>query len=162
MIKKSRKQIFKKSNTDYYEEMIKNKLTSLDNTSKLYLYSKLKTTFKLEDYLKQLQNFNSRQLITKFRISDHNLEVELGRYKKIPRDQRVCNICNVLDNEEHFFLHCQINNNLRHNLIENISKHITDFNQLDSLSKLKKILDPDISILSSVVDYIKRSIELRK
>ena len=161
-MKNSRKQVFKNSNTDYYEKVITNKLAKFDHSSKLYLYSGLKTTFKLEEYLKQLKKINSRQLITKFRISDHNLEVEVGRYKKIPRDQRICKICNVLDDEEHFFFHCRINNNIRQTFFENINNHVTDFNQLDSPSKLKKILDPDISILSSVVDYIKRSIELRK
>ena len=82
LLKNSRKQVFKNSNTDYYEKVITNKLANFDHSSKLYLYSGLKTTFKLEEYLKQLKNFNSRQLITKFRISDHNLEVEVGRYKK--------------------------------------------------------------------------------
>jgi hypothetical protein len=50
------------------------------NISKLFLYSKLKTDIKLEDYLKLTQNFNNRQLLTKFRTSDHPLEIELGRY----------------------------------------------------------------------------------
>ena len=45
-----------------------------------------KTDIKLEDYLKLV---NNRQLSTKFRTSDHPLEIELGRYKKIPRHQRL-------------------------------------------------------------------------
>jgi hypothetical protein len=48
------------------------------NISKLFLYSKLKTDIKLEDYLKLTQKINNRQLLTKFRTSDHPLEIELG------------------------------------------------------------------------------------
>ena len=60
----------------------------LDYSSKLFLYSKLITDIKLEDYLKLAKIFNNRQLLTKYRTSDHQLEIELGRYKKIPRHQR--------------------------------------------------------------------------
>jgi hypothetical protein len=54
---------------------------ALYGISKLFLYSKLKTDIKLEDYLKLTKKFNNRQLLTKFRTSDHPLEIELGRYK---------------------------------------------------------------------------------
>jgi hypothetical protein len=47
--------------------------------TKLFLYSKLKTDIKLEDYLKLTKKINNRQLLTKFRTSDHPLEIELGR-----------------------------------------------------------------------------------
>ena len=50
----------------------------------LFLYSKLKTDIKLEDYLKLTKKINNRQLLTKIRTSDHPLEIELGRYKKFP------------------------------------------------------------------------------
>ena len=89
----------------------------------LFLYSKLKTDIKLEDYLKLTKKINNRQLLTKFRTSDHPLEIELGRYKKIPRHQRLCKTWKVLDDEIHFFLQCQINNNLRNVLINNIKNY---------------------------------------
>ena len=72
------------------------KISNLDDSSKLFLYSKLKTDIKLEDYLKLTKN---RQLLTKFRTSDHPLEIELGRCKKIARHQRLCKTCKVLDDE---------------------------------------------------------------
>jgi hypothetical protein len=51
----------------------------LDDNSKLFLYSKLITDIKLEDYLKLTKLFNNRQHLTKFRTSDQPLEIELGR-----------------------------------------------------------------------------------
>ena len=132
------------------------KILNLDDSSKLFLYSKLKTDIKLEDYLKLTKNFNNRHLLTKFRTSDHPLEIELGtyRYKAIPRHQRLCKTCQVLDDEIHFFLQCQINNNLRNVLINNIKKYHANFDQLDFFSQLKIILIPDQEFLPSVVDYI--------
>ena len=99
-----------------------------------HLYSKLKSETGFSDYLK-IQNFNSRKILIKFRISDHNLEVELGRYKRIPRDQRHCKVCKVLDDEYHFLFHCQINSNLRNTYLNKILNIFPDFNKLDSLKK---------------------------
>jgi hypothetical protein len=56
---------------------------------RLFLYSKLKNDIILEPYLLPLSNFKNRQLIAKCRSSDHNLEIEKGRYKNIPRQQRL-------------------------------------------------------------------------
>jgi hypothetical protein len=60
----------------------------------------------------------------------------------------------------HFFLQCQINNNLRNVLINNIKKYHVNFDQLDFFSQVKIILIPDQEFLPSVVDYIKQSLEL--
>jgi hypothetical protein len=53
------------------------------------------------------------QLLTKFHISDHSLKIEIGRYRNIPKEQRLCDSCKVIDNEHHFFLHCNSNKILR-------------------------------------------------
>ena len=104
-IKNSTKRVVKEK----YDQIILEKLSNLDENSKLFLYNKRKNEIKLEDYLFTLDNFNSRKFLTKFRISDHKLEKEIGRYKKVPREQRICKACKVLDDEKHFFLHCHIN-----------------------------------------------------
>ena len=90
-----------------YDQIILEKLSTFDENSKLFLYNKLKNEIKLEDYLSTLKN--SRKILTKFRINDHNIEIEIGRYKKVPREQRICKACKVLDDEKHLFLHCHIN-----------------------------------------------------
>jgi hypothetical protein len=89
LVKDTFKNTFKKIIKEKYEEKILEKISNLDDCSKLFLYSKLKTDIKLEDYLKLTKKFNNQQLLTKFRRSDHPLEIELGRYKKIPRHQRL-------------------------------------------------------------------------
>ena len=61
------KNTFKKTIKEKYEEQILEKISNLDDSSKLFLYSKLKTDIKLEDYLKLTKIVNNRQLLTKFR-----------------------------------------------------------------------------------------------
>ena len=156
------KNIFKKAVQEKYEKMTLDKLSNIDDSSKLFLYSKLKTELKLEEYLKSIRNFKSRQLLTKFRVSDHLLEIELGRYKNIPREQRLCRKCKVLDDESHFFFHCQINSKLREHFVKNIKNYHPEFNEFSQISKLNIILNPEKEFLSNVVDYIKQSLDMRK
>jgi hypothetical protein len=35
-------------------------------------------------------------IFTKFRISDHSLEIEKGRYNKTPCEERLCGNCGVV------------------------------------------------------------------
>ena len=58
------------------KKKILEKISNLDDSSKLFLYSKLKTDIKLEDYLKLTIFFSNGQLLTKFRRSDLPLFVE--------------------------------------------------------------------------------------
>ena len=50
-------------------------------------------------------------MISKFRLSDHRLEIESGRYHR-PRkklEDRKCQTCDVLEDEKHCLLSCRIN-----------------------------------------------------
>jgi hypothetical protein len=54
----------------------------LDENGKLRTYLKLKRNFGFENYLHILSDFNQRKSFTKFRISNHKLKIETGRYSK--------------------------------------------------------------------------------
>jgi hypothetical protein len=79
--------------------------------------------------------------ISNIRLSDHNLEIELGRYKNIPRNQRHCKCCKTLDDEFHFFFDCKITDNIRPSFIDFMKAKYPHFNQLDSLENLKLFLN---------------------
>ena len=115
----------------------------------------------MESYLLQLSNFKNRQLITKFRSSDHNLEIEKGRYKNIPCQQRLCNACNNTEDEDHFFLHCRINNQPNNLLFNIIGNYCSNFVNMSDLKKLKYILNPNPDFSSDICTVIKESLELR-
>ena len=88
--------IIKKKNKNKLKRKYKNAGISIDDKSKLLLFKTLKTEYKLEFYLKYLNNA-IRKLICQFRISDHSLGIERGRYYKIPRHLRLCEKCGVVD-----------------------------------------------------------------
>ena len=56
-------------------------------------------------------------MITKFDTSNHCLQIQTGHYKNIPRPQRLCSNCNVLEDEYHFFLFCKSNEQARNVLL---------------------------------------------
>jgi hypothetical protein len=81
----------------------------------MFLYKKLKLNLEREFYLSYI-NSDIRRGFTKIRIRDHNLEIEKGRYCKIPRILRLYKTCYKIEDEEHFILECTINSKLRTDL----------------------------------------------
>ena len=126
---------------------------------KLYIYSKIKSELKLQNYLLFFLNFKMRQLFTKFRVSDYSLEIESGRYKNITREERKCKNCNLneIGDEYHFFLKCTANHSLRNNLFNKIIINKPDFIEEIPLIKIKILLDANSELLAEVGDFIKQS-----
>lgn len=63
----------------------------------------LKTNFNFEPYHRILTNYHHRSVITKFRIiSSHRLKVEIGRYQNIPKEDRICTLCDKNDVQDSF------------------------------------------------------------
>ena len=80
---------------------------SNSHSNKLRFYKLFKTAFKREPYLDDISNFYLRKRLTKFRCSDHKLEIEVGRHKNINANDRICRIClNDVETEEHFLRFC--------------------------------------------------------
>ena len=68
----------------------------------------------LENYLLDIKNVTLRVILTKFRISDHNLMIEAARYKKIEAEFRFCPFCpKLVESEIHFLLVCNTFKQLR-------------------------------------------------
>ena len=82
--------------------------------SKLEFYRLFKTSFNKEPYLDLIPSYKLRKIVTKFRCSDHCLEIEIGRHKKIPRENRLCKICSLeVESEEHVLRVCPQYSNIR-------------------------------------------------
>ena len=63
------------------------------SSNKLNVYRSVKSQFTCEYYLKFQRNPDLRSAMTKLRIPSHSLPIEVGRYKKIPRNMRICPLC---------------------------------------------------------------------
>ena len=90
----------------------------LENSSKLTFYSTFKTDHNLENYLVVIKDPYKRKCLSRFRVSNHNLQIEIGRYQNIPREERLCKICNSgeVENETHLLLSCKAYEQSRANL----------------------------------------------
>ena len=94
-----------------------------ENTSKLRTYALAKTDIGMEPYLIETKNVSLRTQLTRFRLSNHNLMIEIGRHKGIPKDQRYCPFCqNKVETEIHFLLDCPTYNALRQRLSAHVNR----------------------------------------
>ena len=83
-------------------------------SSKLRSYKLFKKYFVKEPYLEFITKFNLRKTITKFRCSDHSLEIEVGRRKNLKVEDRLCKLCKSdVETELHFFQYSPVYTELR-------------------------------------------------
>ena len=140
LVNKTCKMYYKKELGNRYTTLYEEKLNNLDPNSKLQLFKsiQLENMYSLKYYLNCF-NFEYRKLICKLRISDHSLEIERGRYKKIARHDRKCTACKVIDDEIYFFFNCSINESLRKIYLSSFEFE----NILTLQEKIKIILNPE-------------------
>ena len=73
----------------------------------------------MQPYPEKVNKRNFCQAFSRLRISSHRLEIESGRWTRpisTPLDDRKCSfICNVLEDEFHFVLECNMFAELRKN-----------------------------------------------
>lgn len=98
--------------TDIYRQNIFSFVTS---SSKGQLYQYVVNDFVLQRYLTKPIDDRYRRMLTKIRLSNHQLKNETGRYNNTLRSQRICTLCacNDIEDEFHFILKCPFYENLR-------------------------------------------------
>ena len=106
------------------DEFHQNSFESIKNdNSKLRTYGIFKNKIGPEKYLSDIKNPVIRKQVTKFRLSSHNLMIEIGRHRKIPKEIRFCPFCpNVVETEAHFLLQCPIYGIMRDELYNTVIK----------------------------------------
>ena len=57
---------------------------------KLRTYYTFKDPFTMEPYLLHICDFNLRRVLSRFRLSCHDLEIEKGQHWGFPQEQRFC------------------------------------------------------------------------
>ena len=106
---------------------------NVDHKPLLRTYCLFKFDFGTESYLYNVKDVRYRSAISKLRASSHILEIERGRYTKpkVPSHLRLCKLCNVVEDEEHFVTECVINASERLHLLERIRSIYPDVDSLD-------------------------------
>ena len=116
-----------------YKDIMKNKIWKLSNERhyKYEIYAKLNPDLSApRDLLHSLHPIASD--IIRFRLGSHNLPIEIGRWNRIPRCQRMCLTCNTIGDEEHALFDCDMVD--RSGLI--LSRNIAEIWSQDDIFKL--------------------------
>ena len=96
------KDIVRRAAFSHYENQWREETYS---NQKCLNYRMFKTELVLEKYLFLLP-VALRFSFTRFRLVNHKLPIERGRFENIPRHERRCTVCNELGDEFHFLFRC--------------------------------------------------------
>ena len=109
----------------------------------------------MEPYLQTITDFHLRKIVTKFRCSDHRLEIEIGRHNNIPRENRMCKVCSTdIENEMHFLCICPKYKALR---TQYLGKEILDCETGKSILKCE-----GKTITNKLACYLRKSFKERE
>jgi hypothetical protein len=130
------------------------------DSSKLRTYAIFKSEVGIEDYLYEIKNVTDRVLVTKFRLSNHRLMIEVGRHNNTPKELRYCPFCpNIVENEKHFMFTCPSYTHLRKRYLEPVCNSIPSFQYLPHDAKLQALLS---SLEKGTCKFIASSMDLRR
>ena len=122
--------------------------------NKLSFYGLFKKEIGMENYLSMVTNIKHRSSLTRFRMSNHSLNIEKGRHQGIVRDKRKCQFCPVVKDERHFLLSCPKYDHLRNHLLND--KFLDDD---DNDTKIIKLLQEEPICTA---EYIHTALEERE
>ena len=115
-------------------------------SNKCYLYKNFKTELVIEKYLTQLSG-SQRYNLTKLRMCNHKLPIEVGRYNNVIRANRICKLCDndEIGDEFHYIMICPRFKESRCKLFPKVIPNIENFyaimknDNAACLSKMAKI-----------------------
>lgn len=143
----SLKTVFDKKLSMYYREQWAD---SVVESSACDTYVKFKDSLKFEPYLILLEPKLAIP-ITKFRTNNHRLPIVAGRYANIPREERICKLCNlnVIGDEYHYLLICNHFAAERNQFID------CSYTSNPNISNMKRLLNSnDINVLNRLSKFI--------
>ena len=130
--------IFEKDCSDWYLELHNDR--NLLNGNKLRTFREYKSFLSVSPYVNTVKNRTYRKVYSNFRSGSLPLAIETGRYAKpiIPLEQRLCNFCNenMVEDETHFILHCDLYSDIRYELYEKATKVCCNFILLNDKEKM--------------------------
>ena len=100
----------------------KNWVHCVSNKPKLRNYKLFKETLRVKNYVLYNLSTSKRSDMAQFRFGILPLNIETGRFRNQPIEQRICNLCefNEIGHEFHFIFKCTLYNDCIKIWIENI------------------------------------------
>ena len=99
---------FRKCLTDWTQKKEEERWKeNVERKPKLRTYKKVKTKLVFEPYL-DINSRKARTSLTKLRSGTNQLRIERGRYVGEKVEERLCHLCNEVEDEEHFLTTCKL------------------------------------------------------
>ena len=138
--------------------------------NKLRWYNTFKHVFLYEPYLNNITVKTDRVSFTKLRVSNHKLQIELGRYhkpNKIPAEERFCLVCsgNHIENAFHFLMDCNGYEDTRRKFYAEISETVPEFIDMSSEDQFNFIMragEGEGDICCIVASFVHKCFQIRK
>ena len=138
--------------------------TNLSRNPILRTYSMFKTELCFDKYLGAITDCRYWSAMTKLRPSSHTLEIERGRYTKPKTDnsERLCPLCNAVEDEIHFLANCKLYEAERLRFLSKLMTKIRHFNELDDVEKsILLMTSEDNQIVTWTGKFIYKSFNIR-
>ena len=131
----------------------------LENEKKLHVLYSTKKSFGPSQYLSYVTNYKYRQAFTKMRISAHKFPIEVGRYRSVPRNERLCNLCQnkEIGDELHYFIRCSDNylNSIRQTFLNSIFANCVELQRLPESCLFKYLMSGyDETVIRRTAQYV--------
>ena len=152
------KKLFQRLSDIFHQESFS---TILNAQSKLRTYGLLKRDIGIANYLTTIKNPGLRRSVTKFRLSNHKLNIEIGRHKNIPKELRFCPFCTrSVETEIHFLLECPVYTMARKEIENEIILNRPQFPFYTQTEQLQYLLSDEI--IQHTSKYIKTAMDIRE
>ena len=100
-----------------------------------------------------------RSIFAQFRHGILPLEIEVGRYRNVPLEDRICQICfTAVEDEIHFLCDCPAYSEKRNNLFRKATEIEPSFLNLDSIDKFVFLIS---NLQKPVIYYLIDALSIR-
>ena len=149
--------IFKERIKDIDAQNWSSRVKSYD---KLRMYISFKSNFCVEPYILYNHDSKRRSFMANFRFSSLELNIEMGRRKKVPIEDRICCLCSnyYVENEYHLLAICSSYNDLRRRYLPDLA-HNASFYQFTLHMQKRRYID---NVMNFIYYAMKRRDELMK
>ena len=113
----------------------------VENKPEVHYYKAINNDYITENYCLVNLKRSQRSSIAKLRLSMLPINVELGRYLRKPREQRLCTLCdqNVVEDELHVLFQCRAHKAARMSFFGFVGKLDPEFNSMCDIDKMELI-----------------------
>ena len=139
------------------DQFLQNWNSTVHDSPKSTCYRIFKTDCKFENYF-DILDVKDALTFCRFRTTNHKLPIETGRWQNIPRQDRLCLLCNenCIGDEYHYILECKFFKDMRKQLIPNT--YICRPNTLKFSSLFTSVRKPILKKLCSFIKNINSNV----